>query len=98
MAAATATAATIKRGGGTPWQRPQKMEEKNYRCYYPHRLTDSVSPVCGIFLNILFKFTKNVVVIINIAGNKRLTGCVFFISGIQTKYTAESALMGGISS
>ena len=29
-----------------------------YRCYYPHWLTDSVSPVYGIFLNKKFIFPK----------------------------------------
>ena len=28
---------------------------KLYRCYYPHRSRDLVSPVCGIFLNVLVK-------------------------------------------
>ena len=27
--------------------------ENKYRCYYPHRSRDSVSPVCGIFKDIL---------------------------------------------
>ena len=26
---------------------------KNSRCYYPHRSRDSVSPVCGIFKDII---------------------------------------------
>ena len=33
-----------------------------YRCYYPHRLRDSVSPVCGIFIKVLLgqvSFTSN---------------------------------------
>ena len=27
--------------------------EKMYRCYYPHQSRDLVSPVCGIFLDVV---------------------------------------------
>ena len=27
-----------------------RQRKQKYRCYYPHQLSDSVSPVCGIFV------------------------------------------------
>ena len=55
-----ATAAEAKRkGGGLAIFSPLKVpvattaaKNKKYRCYYPYRSRDSLSPICGIFLKI----------------------------------------------
>ena len=70
-------------GKKNPISHPGNASRKKYRCYYPHRLRDLVSPICRIFL-LAFYMVPFFIVFLNSCYLYQLFyGCCFFCTLIK---------------